>query len=248
MPDTRTALITGASAGIGWATALALAEAGFDVVVTARRRERLDELVGEVEANGVRALAIAADASDNGEVDRVWRETTAFAGGVPQVVVANAGRGLQGGVLSSDDSAWQSMFQLNVLGTLHLLRIAGEAMKGGEGPRDIVVLGSVVGTNVSPFSSVYGATKFAIESAAEALRREIGQHGVRVTTIKPGIVRSEFQGVAGYGPEVLEGTMEKFGPMLTPEDVAATIRFAVEQPANVNISSLTLRPVRQDYP
>jgi NADP-dependent 3-hydroxy acid dehydrogenase YdfG len=167
---------------------------------------------------------------------------------VPQVVVANAGRGLQGGVLSSDDSAWQSMFQLNVLGTLHLLRIAGEAMKGGEGPRDIVVLGSVVGTNVSPFSSVYGATKFAIESAAEALRREIGQHGVRVTTIKPGIVRSEFQGVAGYGPEVLEGTMEKFGPMLTPEDVAATIRFAVEQPANVNISSLTLRPVRQDYP
>jgi short-subunit dehydrogenase len=71
MPDTRTALITGASAGIGWATALALAEAGFDVVVTARRRERLDELVGEVEANGVRALAIAADASDNGEVDRV---------------------------------------------------------------------------------------------------------------------------------------------------------------------------------
>ena len=244
----RTALVTGASAGIGRAIALDLAAAGMNVVVTARREERLNELVGEIESAGGEALAVAGDASDAGDVDRVWQTACDFAGGVPSVVVVNAGRGLQGGVLSSDDSAWQSMFDLNVIGAMRLMRTAAAAMTEGAGPRDVVVIGSVVGTNVSPFSGVYGATKFAVEAAAEALRREVGPRGVRVTTVKPGIVESEFQGVAGYDHETFGKVVEKYGDMLQPADVARCVRFAVGQPRNVHVNTLTVRPVGQDYP
>ena len=244
----RTALVTGASSGIGRATALALAGAGMPVVVNARRRDRLDAVVGEIDAAGGRALAVDGDASEPGDLDRLWSAARDWAGGPPTVVVANAGRGLQGGVASSDESVWASMFRLNVVATMHLLRVAADALKAVPGPRDLVVIGSVVGTNVSPFSGVYGASKFAVEAAAEALRREVGKTGVRVTTIKPGVVASEFQDVAGYDEENFGKMVEKFGPMLEPADVARAIRFVVEQPPNVHVNQLTLRPVGQDYP
>ena len=244
----RTALVTGASAGIGRATALLLAEAGAKVVVSARRQERLDELVGEIEASGGEALAVAADAGEPADVDRLWKESRLFAGGPPSIVVVNAGRGLQGGVLSSDESAWASMVQVNVLGAMHLMRVAAEALQKVDGPRDIVVIGSVAGTNVSPFSGAYGATKFAVEAAAEALRREVGRSGVRVTSVKPGVVKSEFQDVAGYDHETFGKVVEKYGPMLEPADVARAIKFTLDQPPNVHVNQLTLRPVGQDYP
>ena len=151
-------------------------------------------------------------------------------------------------MLSSDESVWEGMFRLNVLGAMHLMKIAAEALKTAGGPRDLVVLGSVVGTNVSPFSGVYGATKFAVEAAAEALRREVGGDGVRVTTVKPGIVASEFQQVAGYDHETFGSVVEKYGEVLDPADVARCVRFIASQPANVHVSTVTVRPVGQDYP
>ncbi len=244
----RTALVTGASAGIGRSTALLLAETGARVVVSARRKQRLDELVDEIKSVGGDATAIAADAGETADIDRLWKETRVALDGPPDIVIINAGRGLQGGILSSDESAWQSMVQVNVLGAMHLMRIAADALKDGTGPRDIVVLGSVVGTNVSPFSGAYGSTKFAVEAAAEALRREVGKSGVRVTTIKPGIVKTEFQDVAGYDHETFGKVVEKYGAMLEPEDVARAIKFTVDQPPNVHVNQLTLRPVGQDYP
>ena len=264
----RAALITGASSGIGRATALELARAGLTVLVNARRGDELDKLVNEVEAAQGVAHALPGDASEPGVLDRLWAEACEAADGVPDVLVANAGRGLQGGVLSSDPAVWESMFRLNVTGTMHLMRNAAEAMRdapddgggsgggrgGGAAARDIVVIGSVVGTNVSPFSAVYGATKFAIEAAAEALRREMAQAsggaglGVRVTVVKPGVVESEFQDVAGYDRENFGKAVEKFGPMLDPADIARVIRFVVEQPPNVHVNQVTVRPVGQDYP
>ena len=261
MSDTPqgTALITGASSGIGRATALELAEAGLTVLVNARRRDELDKLVGEIEAAGGEAHALPGDAADSAALDRLWAEacdrvSESGGGKVPNVLVANAGRGLQGGVLSSKRETWESMFQLNVVGTMHLMRTAAMAMREGGEASDIVVVGSVVGTNVSPFSAVYGATKFAVESAAEALRREMATatggagRGVRVTTVKPGIVETEFQDVAGYDRENFGKAVEKFGPMLGPADVARVIRFVVEQPPNVHVNQITVRPVGQDYP
>ncbi|QDT14986.1 SDR family oxidoreductase [Alienimonas californiensis] len=250
----RRALVTGASSGIGRAIAEILAGAGAAVVVSARRAERLETVVSGIEAAGGIAHAAPADAADNAAVDALWTTATAALGGLPDLVVANAGRGLQGGVLSSDEAAWEEMTRLNVLGAMHLMRVAAEALRAvhdgpsDDVPRDLFVIGSVVGTNVSPFSGVYGATKFAVEAAAEALRREVGKSGVRVTTIKPGIVASEFQEVAGYDHENFGQVIEKFGAMLDPEDVARCIRFVASQPANVHVNTLTVRPVGQDYP
>ena len=244
----RTALVTGASAGIGRAVALDLARSGLKVVVSARRGERLDELASEIESGGGRALAVEADAADAGQVDALWAAAAEWADGPPRVVVVNAGRGLQGGVVSSDESVWEPMFRVNVLGAMHLMRIAAVALRDLDGPRDVVVLGSVAGTNVSPFSGAYGATKFAVEAAAEALRREVGKSGVRVTTVKPGVVKSEFQDVAGYDEQTFGKAVAKYGKMLEPEDVARVVRFVVEQPAGVHVNQVTLRPVGQDYP
>lgn len=241
------ALITGASAGIGHATALELARRGYAVTVSARREAKLEELAAEIAAAGGLAHAVAADASEPEALDRLLADATEHFGGVPDVVVANAGHGLAGGVLSSDRSRWEHMIRLNFFATTHLLRIAAEAMvERGRG--DVVVIGSCVGVNVSPFSGMYGATKFAVGAAAEALRREVGSRGVRVTNIRPGIVASEFQDVAGYDAENFGKATEKFGEVLAPEDVARTIGFVVNQPPHVHINELTIRPVGQDYP
>lgn len=251
--ETRAALVTGASVGIGRATALALAEAGLGVVVSARRESALATLVAEVQAAGGRAHPVVADLSTVKGVDGMWRDTCAALGRAPEVVIANAGHGLQGGVLSSDRAKWENMIALNYTGCVHLLRVAAlaqaEAIEAGTAPSgDLVVLGSVSGHNVSPFSGMYGSTKFAVTAAAEALRREVGSRRVRVTVIKPGIVKSEFQDVAGYDAETFGKAVAKFGDMLEPEDVARAIRFVVEQPPNVHVNDLVIRPVAQDYP
>ena len=245
----RVALITGASSGIGRATAHELAAAGARVIVTARRGDRLKELVTEIRDADGKADSITADVSDNADIDRLWKQSKAAAGGgTPDLIVANAGHGLAGGVLSSDESVWEEMFRLNVLGTMHLMRTVAEPLAALEGARDLFVVGSTVGDNISPFSAAYGATKFAIHSAAEALRRELGPRGVRVTVVKPGIVSTEFQDVAGYDRENFGKATEKFGPPLEPEDVAQAIRFVAAQPSRVHLSDFTIRPTGQDYP
>jgi NADP-dependent 3-hydroxy acid dehydrogenase YdfG len=115
-------------------------------------------------------------------------------------------------------------------------------------PRDLVIIGSNVGRHISPFSSMYGSTKFALHSIAEAVRREIGPKGVRVSLIEPGIVRSEFQEVAGYDPGTFGELMERYGPVLEPQDVARAVGFVVTQPPAVHIGDLLIRPTRQQYP
>lgn len=115
-------------------------------------------------------------------------------------------------------------------------------------PRDIILLGSTVGKHISPFSSMYGSTKFAVNSIAEAVRRELAPRGIRVTTISPAIVRSEFQAVAGYDPDKFGAFMDNIGPVLDPADIARTIVFIASQPAHVCINDVVIRPTRQDYP
>jgi NADP-dependent 3-hydroxy acid dehydrogenase YdfG len=114
--------------------------------------------------------------------------------------------------------------------------------------RDIVVIGSAVGKHVSPFSSMYGGTKFAVHAMAEGVRRELGPKGVRVTLLAPGFVVSEFQGVAGYDPKWFEQVVDRIGPALTPADIARAVVFVASQPAGVHVSDLLIRPTRQDYP
>lgn len=259
--SSRIALITGASAGIGQATARELATLGARIAVNARREDRLIALVQELAdrrdqgPDDDRAIAIAGDASDDGVIAEMLDRPGESFGSPVDLVVINAGRGLAGSVMTSDPEQWDEMIRTNLVGAAKLLRAAGERLSKLQEQRawpnhaaDIVILGSTVGRHISPFSSMYGSTKFAIGSLAEAARRELGPKGVRVSLIEPGIVASEFQGVAGYDPESFGAMMDKFAPVLSPEDIARLIGFIVKQPAGVHLSGTVVRPTRQDYP
>jgi NADP-dependent 3-hydroxy acid dehydrogenase YdfG len=243
----KVAIVTGASSGIGRAVAGELAALGAAVVLQARRKERLDELAKAIAAGGGQALVVPGDAGHEADIDRLMTETLAWRGGKIDIVIVNAGRGLAGGLLSSDQKQWEQMYQTNVMGAALLMRKAGEVMvkqKSG----DILVLGSVAGHNISPFSGFYGSSKWALWSMAEAFRREVCARGVRVTAVMPAIVVSEFQQVAGYTHENFGKTVERYGKLLEPADVARTIAFVVSQPPHVHINELVIRPTGQDYP
>lgn len=241
-------VVTGATAGIGLAIARQLAGRGCRVVVNARRKERLEALAKEL-----RGVAVAGDAAEQGVIDAMLAAAVAGVDGV----IVNAGRGLSGSVSTSDPAQWEEMIRTNLLGAARLMRSAahrmGESIAAAGGrwmdrPRDIVVIGSIVGRHVSPFSSMYGSTKFAVHGLTEGLRRELAPKGIRVTLIEPGFVESEFQGVAGYKDDWFKGVVEKIGPVLQPEDVARSVAFVLEQPAHVHVSDIVVRPARQEYP
>ena len=244
----KTVLITGASAGIGRATALLMARDGAAVAVNARRKDRLDGLVAEIEAFGGKALAVEGSAAERPDIDAMLARVLEWEEGGRKCdsVIVNAGRGLASGMLGSDDSQWEEVYRINVLGAAYLMRKAAEHMierKTG----DIVVLGSVVGRNISPFSGFYGSSKFAVSAMAEGLRREVAPHGVRVAVVEPGIVIREFQGVAGYGEE-FEKNIAQFGTPLQPEDIAEGIRWMLTLPQHVNVNEIMIRPTGQTYP
>ena len=245
----KTAIVTGASSGIGRAVALTLAREGAAVVINARRKERLDELAAEIAQFGGKVLAVAGDAGQSVDIDALLERALAWelGGRKLDIVVANAGRGLAGGLLGSDEAQWQELYQTNVLGTAHLLRRAGlhlAQQKSG----DIVVMGSVVGRHISPFSGFYGSSKFAVGALAEALRQEICSKGVRVSTVMPGIVVSEFQQVAGYNADNFGKNIAHFGKLLEPQAIADGVAWLLALPPHVNVSELMIRPTGQNYP
>jgi NADP-dependent 3-hydroxy acid dehydrogenase YdfG len=245
----KTALVTGASSGIGRATALKLAKAGTAVVVMARRRGPLGELVSQIEAAGGKALAVAGDASAPKDIDSLMDRALGWEKGGQKIdiTVVNAGRGLAGGILESDESQWRQVYEINVLGTAHLLRVVGQYMNRKKSG-DIVAIGSVVGRNVSPFSSFYGSSKFAVAGIIEGLRREVCANGVRVSLVMPGVVVSGFQDVAGYTQENFGKGVAQFGQLLGPEDIAEGICWLLSLPPHVNVNEIMIRPTGQSYP
>jgi NADP-dependent 3-hydroxy acid dehydrogenase YdfG len=245
----KTAIITGASSGIGRATALILAEAGAAVVIQARRADRLENLAREISDRGGKVLAVIGDAGLEADIDRLLDETLAWENGGRRydIVIVNAGRGLVGGILTSDPAQWQDLYQVNVIGATYIMRRAGQYMvekKGG----DIVAISSVVARNLSPFGAFYGSSKAAVSVIAEALRRDVASSGVRVTTVMPGIVLSGFQEVAGYNAENFGNAVAPFGKLLDPSDIAETIRWLLTLPPHVNINEIAIRPTGQVYP
>jgi len=247
----RIAIVTGATSGIGEATAKKFAAAGFGVVGNGRNGARLAALEQEI---GPAFVGVEGDASDEMVLDRLFAVAKERFGRQADIVVANAGRGLGGSVKDADLSQFEDVLRINVTGALALLQKAARKMvdvQQNAFPRsaaDIVIVGSVVGRHISPFSAVYGATKFAVHSLAEGLRREVGRSGVRVSLVEPGIVLSGFQLVAGYSDELVNNFEERFGPLLIGEDVANAIQYIVSQPPHVHISDIVVRPTRQDYP
>jgi NADP-dependent 3-hydroxy acid dehydrogenase YdfG len=251
----RIAVVTGASSGIGEAVVHQLVSRGVRVIASARREQRLQELERLFNKDSIRVKAVAGDASQQAVIDSLLDAAPAAFGAEADIVVVNAGRGLAGSVLSSDPEEWEELIRINVLGCLRLMRSSGERLtrnaentRWPEKPQDMIILGSNVGRHISPFSSVYGSTKFAVNSLAEALRREIGPKGVRVTLIEPGIVETEFQSVAGYDSQWFIDFAERIGPVLKPEHIAQLACFIIGQPAYIHINDIVIRPTRQDYP
>jgi NADP-dependent 3-hydroxy acid dehydrogenase YdfG len=251
----RTAIVTGASSGIGCAIAKRLIAKGHNVVANARGEGRLADLGEWSRSQPGRVVLAPGDASQEATVNRlleVCRESFRVA---PSIGVVNAGRGLPGSITTSDVTQWTALIELNVLGAFLQLRMLANAMKADAGnqpvlaaARDIVVIGSSIGTNVSPTNPVYGATKFAVHGATEALRRELGPFGIRVTLVQPGIVATTFQAAAGYDKSSFARLADEISPLLQDDDIARTVEFVLEQPPHVHLNDIMVRPTRQTYP
>lgn len=252
--STRIAIVTGASSGIGRAAAVRFAARGYRLVLNARDSDALAVVADDLAASGCELTAIAGDAVEPEVLDRLVCACQELFGGPPSIGIANAGGGLPGTLLTSDPARWEDLFRVNVLGALRQMRAFASAMLpiAEASPLnqalDIVVTGSTVGTNVSPFNTVYGASKFAVHGAAEGLRREVGPIGIRVSLIEPGIVATNFQSAAGYDAHWFSTYSDEVGPVLAPDDVARAIEFVTDQPPHVHLSSAVLRPTRQPYP
>ena len=248
---TRIAIVTGATSGIGEATVRKFVAAGFGVVGNGRNAEKLAALEDEI---GPAFCSVAGNAADNAVLNQLFTLASERFGRVADIVVANAGRGLGGSVKDADLAQFEELLKINVSGALALIQQAARIMVEiqqeayPKSAADIVIIGSVVGRHISPFSAVYGASKFAVHSLAESLRREIGPKGVRVSLVEPGLVLSGFQAAAGYSDELVNSFHEKFGPLLIGDDIANAIYHIVTQPPHVHISDIVVRPTRQDYP
>lgn len=225
-----TALVTGASAGIGEATARKLADAGARVVLCARRVDRLERLASELPG----AEVVALDVRDAAAVQAALGDRRF------DVVVNNAGlgRGLEP-MHEGEPDEWREMLETNVLGVLHVLRATMPGMVE-RGSGDHVFLGSVAGFQVYPGGGVYCATKHAVRAIYEAARLEVTEHGVRTTLVSPGMVETEFSVVRFRGDESRASAVYEGMRPITADDVADSVLYAVTRPENVDIGEIVL--------
>jgi clavulanate-9-aldehyde reducatase len=238
----RVAAVTGASSGIGAATALALSRAGAAVAIGARRADRLGELCERLEG---RCLARQVDVADEEQAHSFIRTAYDELGGL-HILVNNAGVMLLAPVSGADTSEWRRMIEVNLLGLLYCTHAALPLLERGGGG-DIVNISSVAGRIAGAGGAVYNMTKFGVHGFSEALRQEALHANVRVTIVAPGHVDTELQG-HNLNPVVLAGLQrarEEIGEVLTPDDIAAEIVHAVTRPRHVNLNEVLVRPTRQ---
>lgn len=228
--ENRSAVVTGASTGIGRATARTLAEAGARVGLAARRSTELETLAGEIEASGGDSLVLPTDVRDREQVESMIATARDAFGGL-DVVVNNAGVGHweREGVVEGDLDEWRTEIEVNLLGVMYGTQFAAAVMRE-QGTGDIVNVGSVSDHRPSPRWPSYVASKYGVRGFTESAFRDLRADGIRVTEISPGVVATPIQ------PE--EDLESK--PMLEPEDVADAILYAVSRPEHVCVNDLTI--------
>jgi NADP-dependent 3-hydroxy acid dehydrogenase YdfG len=243
------ALVTGASSGIGEATARELAARGASVALVARRLDRLTALAAAIEADGGRALAIEADVSDREQAEAAVARTAAELGRL-DVLVNNAGVMLLGPIADAPVEEWERMLSVNLAGLLYTARAAlphllEAAADGPRGVADMVNISSVAGRQVRMGSGVYNATKHAVGAFSESLRQEVTQRHVRVSLVEPGAVSTEL--VDHNRPEIQELIHKRFEETerLESEDIADAIAYLVTRPRHVAINEILIRPTEQ---
>jgi NADP-dependent 3-hydroxy acid dehydrogenase YdfG len=239
----RVVAVTGASSGIGEATALACAKAGAAVALAARRRDRIDALAERIQNEGGRAIAMQTDVGEEDQA-RAFIERTNDELGRIDVLVNNAGVMLLGPILDAPTDEWRRMIHANVYGVLYCSHAALPLM-AKQGGGQIVNVSSVAGRIAREGSGVYNLTKHGIGAFSESLRQEGVRYGVRVTLIEPGAVATELPG--HNRPEVLEQMAKNFAGVtpLAAEDIANAVLYAIGQPANVSVNEVLVRPSGQ---
>ena len=243
--DGKVALVTGASSGIGEATALALAEEGASVAISARRADRLEDLARRIEAKGGKVKAIVADvASEDQAREMVVTANAAF--GRLDILVNNAGVMLLGPIANADTEDWRRMIQTNVLGLMYATHAALPLMRA-QGAGHIVNISSVAGRTARAGAGVYNASKWGVGAFSESLRQEVYKDKIRVTIIEPGAVATELTQHITHPDSKKQ--IEDFVQAMTPlesEDIAAAILYAVTQPPRVNVNEILIRPTDQE--
>lgn len=250
--DGTTAVVTGASSGIGEATARTLAARGASVVVVARRADRLEQLADEITAKGGTVLAVTADVTDVERLrEAIETAAGAFGHGRIDILVNNAGVMLLGPAETASFDDWQRMVDLNLTALLaathaalpHLLRAAES------GPRevaDLVNISSVAGRVSRNGSNVYNATKFGVGAFSESLRQEFTRRHLRVSLVEPGAVDTEL--VEHLRPEIREAQSRRFAEVkrLDAQDIADAVEYIVTRPRHVAVNELLVRPTEQE--
>jgi NADP-dependent 3-hydroxy acid dehydrogenase YdfG len=245
--DGKVAAITGASSGIGEATALALAAEGCAVALGARRRDRIEALAERIEEEGGKALAIETDVADEESARAFVTRANEELGGL-NVLVNNAGVMLLGPLAGADTEEWRRMIEVNGLGLLYCTHAALPIMGAG-GSGHIVNIASVAGRVASLGAGAYNFTKFGVVGLSEALRQECAYANVRVTVVEPGFTETELQGHNKH-PMVLERMekmKEQYGELLEASDIADAIVWAVTRPNRVNVNEILIRPTGQTH-
>lgn len=243
-------LVTGASSGIGEATALLFAQHGASVAIAARRKDRLDELAKKIEGAGGKAQAIEADVTRKDHAQKAVDETVAAFGRL-DTLVNNAGVMLLGPIVGADPAEWDRMISLNVQGLMYCTNAAlPHLLTAAESePRrvaDIVNISSVAGRVARSGSGVYNASKFAVGAFSESLRYEITKRHVRVSLVEPGAVVTELS--SHNRPEIREMIAQRFQSFerLQSEDIADAIAYIVTRARHIAINEILVRPTEQD--
>ncbi len=240
--DGRRILITGASSGIGEATAEAIVAEGGAVALGARRRDRLEELAERLDGT---AVAIEADVAEEEQAKALVEGAHEELGGLDGLV-NNAGVMLLGPLQGANPSEWRTMINVNCLGLLYCTHYALPLLRDGGGG-DVVNVSSVAGRQAALGSGVYNMTKWGVVGYSESLRQEGALIGVRVTCVEPGYVETELQGHNEH-PMVLERIekmREEIGKVLESADIANAIVYALAQPKHVSINEVLVRPSGQ---
>ena len=248
--DGTVALVTGASSGIGEATALVLAESGAAVALAARRKDRLDDLVRRIEDKGGRAVAFETDVTNRVQAEAVVDQTVGELGRL-DTVINNAGVMLLGRIEDAPIDEWERMVDLNVKGVLYITHAAlPHLLSAAENPprrvADLVNISSVAGRVARLGSGVYNLTKWGVNAFSESLRQEFTRRHLRVSLVEPGATKTEL--ATHVRPEVWQSQGNAFADteLLEADDIADVIAHIVTRPRRVAINEVLIRPTEQE--